>query len=180
MALKATICKVEISIADMDRGYYADHVLTLAQHPSENDERLMLRLLAFVLYAHEQLAFTKGLSEPDEPDLWQKDLTGAIDLWLDLGQPDERRVLKACGRAREVVVMTYGNAVPIWWAGMAPKLARANNLVVRRLVVVGDVPLAVFVQKNMKLQCSVQDGQLWLSDDERSVQIDTVTLRCKI
>lgn len=177
MALKATICKVEISIADMDRGYYADHTLTLAQHPSENDERLMLRMLAFVLYAHEHLSFTKGLSEPDEPDLWQKDLTGSIDLWLDLGQPDERRVMKACGRAREVVVMTYGNAVPIWWAGIANKLTRATNLSVRRLVVQGELPLAVFVQKSMKLQCSVQDGQLWLSDDTRSIQIDAVTLR---
>ena len=177
MALKATICKAELNIADMDRGYYADHALTLAQHPSENDERLMLRLLAFVLHAHEYLAFTKGLSDPDEPDLWQKDLTGAIDLWIDLGQPDEKRVLKACGRSRQVVVISYGNATPIWWENIAPKLERARNLSVRRLVVSGDTPLAAFVQKNMKLQCTVQDGQLWLSDGERSAQIDAVTLR---
>ena len=177
MALKATICKVELNIADMDRGYYADHVLTLAQHPSENDERLMLRLLAFVLYAHEDLAFSKGLSDPDEPDIWQKDLTGTIDLWVDLGQPDEKRVMKSCGRSRQVAVVAYGNAVPIWWAAIAPKLERANNLTVRRLMVQGDTPLAVFVQKNMKLQCTVQDGQLWLSDSERSIEIDAITLR---
>lgn len=177
MALKATICKAELNIADMDRGYYADHALTLAQHPSENDERLMLRLLAFVLHAHEHLAFTKGLSDPDEPDLWQKDLTGAIDLWVDLGQPDEKRVMKACGRSRQVAVITYGNAAPIWWENIAPKLERARNLSVQRLVVSGDTPLAAFVQKNMKLQCTVQDGQLWLSDGERSAQIDAVTLR---
>lgn len=177
MALKATVCKAELNIADMDRGYYADHVLTLAQHPSENDERLMLRLLAFVLYAHEDLVFTKGLSEPDEPDIWQKDLTGTIELWIDLGQPDEKRVMKACGRSRQVVVISYGTAVPIWWEGVAPKLARANNLVVKRLVVQGVTPLASFVQKNMKLQCTVQDGQLWLSDGDRSAQIDAVTLR---
>ncbi|MDO9451908.1 MAG: YaeQ family protein [Stagnimonas sp.] len=177
MALKATICKAELNIADMDRGYYADHALTLAQHPSENDERLMLRLLAFVLYAHEYLAFTKGLSDPDEPDIWQKDLTGAIDVWIDLGQPDEKRVMKACGRSSQVVVITYGNAAPIWWENIAPKLERARNLNVRRLVVSGDTPLASFVQKNMKLQCTVQDGQLWLSDGDRSAQIDAVTLR---
>lgn len=177
MALKATICKAELNIADMDRGYYADHALTLAQHPSENDERLMLRVLAFALYAHEYLAFTKGLSDPDEPDIWQKDLTGAIDVWIDLGQPDEKRILKACGRSSQVVVITYGNATPIWWENIAPKLERARNLSVRRLVVSGDTPLASFVQKNMKLQCTVQDGQLWLSDGERSAQIDAVTLR---
>jgi len=177
MALKATICKAELNIADMDRGYYADHALTLAQHPSENDERLMLRLLAFALHAHEYLAFTKGLSDPDEPDLWQKDLTGAIDVWIDLGQPDEKRVLKACGRSGQVVVVTYGNAVPIWWEAIAPKLERARNLAVKRLVVQGDVPLAAFVQKTMKLQCTIQDGQIWLSDGERSAQIDAVTLR---
>ena len=177
MALKATICKAELNIADMDRGYYADHALTLAQHPSENDERLMLRVLAFALHAHEYLAFTKGLSDPDEPDLWQKDLTGAIDVWIDLGQPDEKRVMKACGRSGQVVVLTYGNAAPIWWEGIAPKIERARNLSVRRLVVSGDTPLAAFVQKNMKLQCTVQDGQLWLSDGERSAQVDVVTLR---
>lgn len=177
MALKATICKAELNIADMDRGYYADHALTLAQHPSENDERLMLRLLAFVLYAHEYLAFTKGLSDPDEPDIWQKDLTGAIDVWIDLGQPDEKRVMKACGRSGQVVVLAYGNAAPIWWEGIAPKLERARNLSVQRLVASGDTPLAAFVQKNMSLQCTVQDGQIWLSDGTRSAQIDVVTLR---
>ena len=177
MALKATICKAELNIADMDRGYYADHALTLAQHPSENDERLMMRLLGYALYAHEYLAFTKGLSDPDEPDIWQKDLTGAIDLWIELGQPDEKRILKACGRAQQVVVLCYGNAVPIWWETMAPKLERARNLSVRRLVASGDATLPSFVQKNMTLQCTVQDGQIWLSDGTRSAQIDAVTLR---
>lgn len=177
MALKATICKVELNIADMDRGYYADHALTLAQHPSENDERLMLRLVTFALHAHEQLVFTKGLSDPDEPDIWQKDLTGAIDHWIDLGQPDERRILKACGRAGQVTVMAYGNATPIWWEAIAPKLERARNLHVRRLVVQGDTPLQAFMQKTMKLQCTIQDSQLWLSDDLRSAQIDSMLLR---
>ena len=177
MALKATICKAELNIADMDRGYYADHALTLAQHPSENDERLMIRLLAFALHAHEHLAFTKGLSDPDEPDLWQKDLTGALELWIDLGQPDETRIRKAAGRARQVVVCCYGNAATPWWDDIAPKLERTRNVGVRRFVVAEGQSLAGFVQKNMTLQCTVQDGQLWLSDGERSVQVDVVTLR---
>lgn len=177
MALKATICKAELNIADMDRGYYADHSLTLAQHPSETDERLMLRLLAYALYAHEHLAFTKGLSDPDEPDVWQKDLTGAIELWIDLGQPDEKRILKACGRSRQVVVLCYGNAAGPWWEGIAPKLERTRNLVVRRFQTVGDTPLAAFVQRTMSLQCTIQDGQLWLSDGSRSAQVDCLTLK---
>lgn len=177
MALKATVCKAELSISDIDRGYYAEHQLTLAQHPSENNERLIMRLLAFVLFAHEDLAFTKGLSEPDEPDLWQKDLTGTIERWIDLGQPDDKRLLKACGRAKHVNLVSYGNAVPIWWAGVVNKLSRATNLSVCRLVVVGDTPLADFVQKSMRLQCTVQDGELWLSDDLRSAQITVEHLR---
>ncbi len=176
MALKATICKAELNIADMDRGYYADHALTLAQHPSENDERLMLRVLAFALHAHEHLAFSKGLSDPDEPDLWQKDLTGAIEVWIDLGQPDEKRILKACGRSSRVVVLPYGNAAPIWWEAIAPKLKRARNLSVRRLVAGGGTPLAAFVQKNMQLQCTIQDGQIWLSDGTRSAEIAVLAL----
>lgn len=177
MALKATVCKVELSISDIDRGYYAEHALTLAQHPSETNERLIWRLLAFVLYAHEDLAFTKGLSEPDEPDMWQRDLTGSIERWIDLGQPDEKRILKACGRAKQVSVVSYGSAVPIWWAAIAPKIARASNLVVQRLSAHDDTALGDFVQKNMLLQCTVQDGQLWLSDAQRSAQIELTTLR---
>jgi len=102
MALNATIFKAVLQIADMDRNYYRDHALTIARHPSETDERMMVRLLAFVLHAHEALSFGKGLSADGEPDLWQKDLTGAIELWIDVGQPDEKSIRKACGRAKQV------------------------------------------------------------------------------
>jgi uncharacterized protein YaeQ len=152
MALKATICKAELNIADMDRGYYADHALTLAQHPSENDERLMLRLLAYALHAHEHLAFTKGLSDPDEPDLWQKDLTGAIELWVDLGQPDDTRIRKAAGRAGQVAVLCYGNAATPWWEAIAPKIERVRNLTVKRFVMAEGANLSALVQKTMTLQ----------------------------
>ena len=107
MALKATIFKAELQIADMDRGYYQDHNLTIAQHPSENDLRMMIRLMTFILHAHEDLTFTKGLSTDDEPDVWQKSLSDEIEVWIDLGQPDEKRIRKACGRSKEVFIYTY-------------------------------------------------------------------------
>ena len=100
MALKATICRADLKIADMDRNYYAGHALTVARHPSETDERMMVRLLAVALNAHEQLAFGRGLSDADEPDLWQKDLTGAIAHWIEVGQPEDKRLLRACRRAQ--------------------------------------------------------------------------------
>src|SRR5690606_26170650 len=128
MALRATIYKADLHIADTDRHYYGSNALTIARHPSETDERMMVRLLAYALHAEEGLAFTKGLSETDEPDVWLKDLTGAIDLWIEVGHPDERRILKACGRAAEVVVYCYGgHASTVWWVGARNKLARAPN-----------------------------------------------------
>lgn len=122
MALKATIFKAEIQVADMDRHHYADYSLTLARHPSETDERMMVRLLAFALFADPALAFGKGLCVDDEPDLWQKDLTGTIERWIDVGQPDEKWTRKACGRAREVVLVAYGRALEVWWNGARSKL----------------------------------------------------------
>ena len=129
MALKATIFKAELQIADMDRNYYHDHALTIARHPSETDERMMVRLLAFALNADEALVFGKGLSTDDEADLWRKDLTGAIELWIDVGQPDERRIRRACGRARRVIVYSYGGyGAAIWWNQVGGELARTKNL----------------------------------------------------
>src|SRR3546814_18766052 len=117
MATKSTIYKAELQLSDMDRHYYATHALTLAQHPSETEERLMIRLLAFALHADDALEFGRGLSSDDEPDLWRKSLSGEIELWLDLGQPDESRIRKACGRSRAVVVVTSGGRrADIWWA----------------------------------------------------------------
>ena len=133
MAIKATIFKATLQIADMDRHYYAEHALTLARHPSETDERMMVRLLAFALYAGDALAFGKGMNSDDEPDLWQKDLTGAIERWIEVGLPDERVIRKACGRAAQVVVVSYGRAADIWWNENRDKLQRLDNLTVIRL-----------------------------------------------
>ncbi|OGT90933.1 MAG: hypothetical protein A2286_13255 [Gammaproteobacteria bacterium RIFOXYA12_FULL_61_12] len=177
MALKATIFKAELQIADMDRNYYRDHTLTLARHPSETDERMMVRLLVFALHAHEALIFGKGLSTDDEPDLWQKDLTGAIEIWIDVGLPDEKRIRKACGRARQVFVYSYGGRVAeMWWNQNSGKLERIKNLAVINLPLETSSAMARLAQRGMQLQCTIQDGQVWVGDTENSVQVERVTL----
>ena len=127
MALKSTIYKATLQIADMDRHYYAEHALAIACHPSETLQRMMVRVAVFALHAHEQLEFGKGISDTEEPDLWQKDLTGAIESWIEVGQPEERRVLKACGRANQVMIYTYSSSASLWWKAIESKLARAKR-----------------------------------------------------
>jgi len=176
MATKATIFKVDLQIADMDRNYYQTHALTIARHPSETDERMMVRLLAFARHASDSLAFSKGLSTDDEPDLWQKDLTGDIELWIDLGQPEEKRIRKACSRARQVVIYTYsGHSAELWWQKQRDALQRQNNLTVIDVPTATVQALARLAQRGMQLQCTIQDGQIWLADDNASVQVDLVT-----
>jgi uncharacterized protein YaeQ len=174
MALKSTIFKATLNVSDMDRGYYAEHGLTLARHPSETDERMMVRVIAFTLYANEMLAFGKGLSSDDEPDLWQKDLTGAIERWIEVGLPDERRIRQACGRAAQVIVVCYGSAADVWWNQSKSKLERLNNLTVIRLPVAATQALAKLAERNMALQCMVQDGQMTWSGGNEMVQIEPV------
>lgn len=167
MALKATVFKATLNIADMDRHYYADHALTLARHPSETDERMMLRLLAFILNAHERLEFSKGLSTDDEPDLWQKNLTDDIELWIELGLPDESRIRKACGRAEQVILYTYGGrGVPVWWEKNRGKLERFANLTIFNIPQEHAENLATLSRRSMSLQCLVQDGEVSIGDDE--------------
>jgi len=177
MALKSTIYKADLQLSDMDRNYYAAHSLTLARHPSETDERLMVRLLAFALNANEHLVLAKGLSDIEEPDLWLKDYTGAIKCWIEVGQPDERRLLKACGRADQVVVYSYASNSATWWQGMGNRLDRAKNLTVWNIPTVTSQALEKMAQRAMQLQCTIQDGQLWLSDDSTTVQVDLVSVK---
>lgn len=176
MALKATIFKARLSLADMDRGLYADHALTLARHPSETDERLLMRVLAFALNVPADdrdgtLEFGKGLSDTDEPDLWHRDLTGRIRHWVEVGQPDEKRLLRAAGRADQVTVYAYAASTPIWWAGIAGKIARAANIRVWQVDAAQSQALAALAQRTMQLQMSVQDGTCWVGDGETSVEI---------
>ncbi|OGA11136.1 MAG: hypothetical protein A3H33_14395 [Betaproteobacteria bacterium RIFCSPLOWO2_02_FULL_65_20] len=178
MALKATIFKVELQIADMDRNYYADHALTIARHPSETDERMMVRLLAFALHADKSLTIAKGLSTDDEPDLWQRDLTGAIDLWIDVGQPDEKRIRRACGRASQVAVYSYsGHGADIWWNQLAAGCGRIRNLGVANLPAGAGPALAELAERNMRLQCTIQDGHVWVGNGGDAVQVELQVLK---
>lgn len=172
MALKATIYKAELQIADMDRNYYQTHLLTLARHPSETDERVMIRVLAFAIHASEALTFTKGLFDTDEPDLWEKDLTGAIKLWIEVGQPDDKRLMKACGRSENVVVYSYSATSHIWYKQLANKLERARNLAVVNIPAEASAQLEAMANRNMQLQCTIQDGQIYLTDSVDTVLIE--------
>ncbi len=176
MALKATIYKADLQIADMDRNYYADHALTIARHPSENDERMMARVLAFALNACEGLAFTKGLCDTDEPDIWQKDLTGAVELWIELGQPDEKRLRQICARSARVQLYTYsGRSAEIWWDQIKNKAGRLDNLHVANIRPEAVQALAGLASRTMRLQCTIQDGQIWLADGQQSIQVEVET-----
>jgi uncharacterized protein YaeQ len=173
MSLKATIYKIDLQIADMDRGYYATHKLTLAQHPSETAQRVMVRVIAFALNAHEHLAFGRGLSSDDEPDLWRRDLTGRIEQWIDLGQPEESRIRRACGRADQVLLYTYGGrSAQIWWDKIAATLARNKNLRVIDLAEEACAQLATLLERTLSLQCMIQDGSVQFLTEQVSVSLD--------
>ena len=164
MAINSTINKISLNIADMDRHYYQTHDLTIAQHPSETDFRFMIRVIAFATNAHEQLCFSKGLHNDEEPELWQKTLTGDIELWIDLGQPDEKRIRKACGRADKVIIYTYHERkAKTWWEQQQAKLQRFNNLHVVHINADG---VDTLLKRSMQLQCNIQDGIMYLSNDE--------------
>jgi len=176
MAIKSTIYKIDLQIADMDRNYYALHNLTLARHPSETDERLMVSLIAFTLYANEALTFGKGLSDDEEPDLWQKDLTGAIQLWIDVGLPDEREIRKACGKSAQVVVVLYGGRVAdMWWAQNSKALLKLNNLTVINLP--DTEALTNIASRGLNISCTIQDGQMLVGHETGSVDITPISLK---
>ena len=173
MALSATIFKINLQISDMDRNYYAEHQLILARHPSETNERMMVRLLAFALHADDRLSFTKGLCVDDEPDLWQRSLTEEIELWIDVGLPDERRVRKACNRATQVYLYIYGGrGADLWWQKNNAKLQRFANLHVVEVPEEASKMLGSLVDRSMQLQFTVQDGGIWLSCGEQSCSIN--------
>ncbi|MDT8375791.1 MAG: YaeQ family protein [Mariprofundaceae bacterium] len=173
MAIKSTIFKAELRIADMDRHYYQDHILTLARHPSENDERMMLRLLAFALNASDAMSFTKGLSTEDEPELWQKSMSDEIEVWIDLGQPNEKRIRKACGRAKKVFIYTYNyrSAMP-WWEQIRNRLTRFDNLSVIAIPDEALQAMGSMARRTMQLQYTIQDGEVLLSNGAESVTIE--------
>jgi uncharacterized protein YaeQ len=175
MALKATVFKCELNISDMDRHYYQTHSLTIARHPSENDLRMMTRIIAFALNADDQLQFTKGLSSQDEPDLWNKSLSDEVDLWIDLGQIDEKRLRQACGKSKNVIIYTYNDkqAGP-WQTLMLANFKRLNNLSVYHIPSAIGAELGSMVEKNMELQVSIQDGEIFINSDSAQVNFTPV------
>ena len=175
MAQKATIYKVELSVSDMDRHYYETHNLTVAKHPSETDERLMLRILAFALNAHEQLEFTKGISTDNEPDIWQKSLSGELELWVELGLPGEKIVRQSCGKANEVVVYCYGGSTAeLWWEKIKNSTTRFDNLQVTNFSKKDTSELGKQARRSMKLQVNIQNCDVMVSVDDSIVNVTPV------
>ncbi|MFO1458731.1 MAG: YaeQ family protein [Verrucomicrobiota bacterium] len=176
MALKATIYKAEIELSDLDRNVYCDHSVTVARHPSETNERLLVRLLAFALNApadpgDNPLELAKDMWEPDEPSLWQKDLTGRITHWIEIGQPDEKRLLRTAARVDRMTVYSFNSSTPIWWKDLENRLTRLRNLTVWQIPSKESQALAALAQRMMKLQVTVQDGSIWVGEGDRSVEI---------
>jgi uncharacterized protein YaeQ len=181
MALKSTIFKATLQLADIDHGHYADHVLTLARHPSETDERMMVRLAALALNAHAvqtlcrgdaTIGFGAGLSDPDDPDVAVTDFTGRRRLWIEVGQPDDKALARACSKADAVVVYAYGPAADVWWRGVEARVARLERLRVWRLPAAEAQALATLAERTMQLQATVQDGALTLGSERGSVHVD--------
>ena len=178
MALKATIYKLELAIADMTRHYYETHQLTLALHPSETIERMMLRVVAFALCAHERLTFGKGISEDSEPDLWQHDYSGDVELWIELGLPEEKLLRRASHRAKQGMVLAYGGTVvDKWWKDHAKIANDLKNLTVVAIAADESQALAALCQRTMQLQCTIQEGQLWFADHGQSVVLNPRLLK---
>jgi uncharacterized protein YaeQ len=176
MALKASIYKATLQLSDIDRNVYGDHLLTIARHPSETDERLIIRLLAFALNVpadndHGALEFAKDMWEADEPGLWQKDLTGHIEHWIEIGQPDEKRLLRAASRVGRVSVYSFSASTPIWWKGIETKLTRLRNVSVWQIPADQSQALAALAQRTLELQVTVQDGAIWVGDGTRSIEV---------
>ena len=181
MALKSPVFRANLQIADIDHGYYADHSLTLARHPSETDERMMVRLAALALQAHQlqtlcngdaTLAFGAGLSSPDEPDVALTDYTGRVRLWIEVGQPEDKPLTKACSKADAVLVYVFQNAAEVWWKGIETKLSRLDKLQVWRVPSVASAQLSHLAQRSMQLQATIQEGLLTMSNGSDSVDLE--------
>ena len=176
MSLKATIYKAELQLSDIDRGVYGDYPVIIARHPSETDERMMVRLLAMALNApvdeeHGPLEFAKDMWEADEPGLWQKDFTGQIVHWIEVGQPDEKRLSRVTARVGRVSVYSFSSSTPTWWKAIENKLSRTRNLTVWQVPSEQSEALAALAQRSMTLQVTIQDGAIWVGDGDHSVEI---------
>lgn len=179
MANTATIRKARLHIADMDRHYYESHALTLAQHPSETDGRLAIRLLAFACNASDQLAFSADLSSDDhQPELAERTLTNEITTWIAFGTPDEKWLRKSANRARQVKLYTYGDrAVSVWWKQQESALQRYRNLSIYQFTDDQVAAVAALVTRSMEWQCNISEGELMLTSSNATLTIEPLTLK---
>jgi uncharacterized protein YaeQ len=181
MSLKSTIYKANLQIADIDHSYYATHALTLARHPSETDERMMIRLVALAFIAHElqdslggdgHLSFGAGLADPDEPDVLLKDYTGANRIWCEVGQPEEKPLSRACSKADRVEVFAFAHSADVWWKALATKVSRLEKLKVRRIPSEASKALVAMAERSMQLSATLQEGSLMLSNASQTVTVE--------
>lgn len=177
MALKSTINKATIHLSDMDRHYYDTIQLTIAQHPSENNRRMMIRLIAYILNASENLQFGKGVSDEDEAAIWRINYSEEIELWIELGQLDDKRLKKACNRAKEVKLYCYGSSVDTWWQQAKSKLSQFNKLSIECFSEETTQALEHLADRSMEFQVSIQDGQFWLTSGEQTLLIELTKLK---
>ncbi len=177
MALKPTIYKAQVALADMDRQHYEDLALTLACHPSETLERMAVRLLAYCLHAAPGLDFGRGLSSTEEPALSRVEDNGEVALWIDVGQPEAGRLRKACGRAGAVVVYAFGRSAGTWWKQNGEELAALPKLEVWQLEWPEVEALARLFGRTSQLSVSVTGGVIYVDNGTDSVSLEPVALQ---
>lgn len=176
MALKPTIYKFRIALTDMNRDYYDSLSLTIAQHPSENLTRMMARVLAFSMNAQQDLAFTKGLSNIEEPDIWHKTLDDQISLWIDVGEPDPERVKKSTRLARNVRIYSFNTKSDVWWKQNSNKL----NLLkaqVYRLDAEAIETLATYVKRTMDISIMLTGNSAFVSTENGDCEVEWAELK---
>lgn len=172
MALKATIFKAKVSLSNLNIHHYDDLTLTIARHPSENNLRMMVRILAYLMSAQEELSFTKGISSDSEPDIWKINHDGSIDHWIELGNLDERRIRQSCAKAKKVTIYTYqGNQSLSWFKTLENGLSRFENLDIINFTFPNDQSIEDFAERGMNISCTIEDSEIWLSADEDRICI---------
>ncbi len=177
MALGATVCKAFVDISDIDRGFYDSRTLTIAQHPSETPARMMLRLMAWILFAGDKTEFGRGLSTDGEPDVFETNDAGDIYRWIEVGCPDIKTLRRAAGKSEDVVVIAYDEArIEPWWQSRKGDLSKIDKLSVRWISDEDLEKIAAMAARNMKFAATLQDGVIWIADESRNIEIEIKTL----
>ena len=171
MALKPTIFKFKISLSDLNRNYYDTLNLTVAQHPSETPERMMVRVLAFCINAQEHLAFTQGLSAVDEPDIWAHSLDGQLALWIDVGEPAVDRIKKATRLAQAVKVYSFNTKSNAWWAQNGDQFNKFE-VDVYQFEWEKIEALALLLQRTMELSITISGDSAYIAAESGECEVE--------